>query len=206
MSYTATRLMSGPLSIVAALALAHQCAAAIAPETILSIAETESGLNPLSIHDNATGHSYAPASANEAIAIATDLIVSQHHSVDLGLMQINSANLAISNLDIAHAFDACRSMDAGAHIFFGAFHRAVQAALSTYNTGDQQRGIDNGYVARVEAAAAALPIAESIAPAAASHAPPASSGLSVPAGWDVFAQSGGAQFVFTSNGATVNAR
>ena len=198
--------MSGPLSIVAALALAHQCAAAVAPETIVSIAETESGLNPLSIHDNATGRSYAPASANEAIAIATDLTVSQHHSVDVGLMQINSANLAIANLDIANAFDACRSMDAGAHIFSAAIHHALRAALSAYNTGDQQRGMDNGYVARVEAAATALPIAASAGSASASHMPLASSGPSVPAGWDVFAQSGGAQFVFTNSGATANAR
>jgi type IV secretion system protein VirB1 len=206
MPYRAVQLMSGPLSIVAALALAHQCAATIAPETVVSVAETESGLNPLAIHDNATGRSYAPAAASEAIATAADLIIRQHHSVDIGLMQINSANLAKSNLDIAHAFDACRSMDAGAQILSAAFHHALHAALSAYNTGDQQRGMDSGYVARVEAAATALPVTEATAPAAASHTSLASSGTSIPAGWDVFAQSDGAQFVFISNGATVNAR
>src|SRR5690349_15604018 len=108
--------MSGALSVVAALALAHQCAPGVAPETVISIAKTESGLNPLAIHDNASGQSYAPDSVNEAIALATSLIIAQRHSVDVGLMQINSANLAASNLDIAHAFDACHSMEAGARI------------------------------------------------------------------------------------------
>ena len=197
--------MSGALSVVAALALAHQCAATVAPETIVSIAKTESGLKPLAIHDNATGLSYAPDSVNEAIALATDL-VKQRHSVDLGLMQINSANLATLNLDIPHAFDPCRSMDTGARILAGAMHRALRVALSAYNTGDQQRGIDNGYVARVEAAATTLPIITPIAPATAPQSPPSSSSTPAGAGWDVFAQSNGARFVFTSNGATKNAR
>jgi hypothetical protein len=97
-------------------------------------------------------------------------------------------------------------MDTGARILAGAFHRALRVALSTYNTGDQQRGIDNGYVARVEAAATALPALTSAAPATAAQAPLSSSSTSAGAGWDVFAQSGGARFVFTRNGATTNAR
>jgi type IV secretion system protein VirB1 len=198
--------MSGTLSVVAALALAHQCAASVAPQTVVGIAKTESGLNPLAIHDNATGLSYAPDSTNEAIALASSLILGQRHSVDLGLMQINSANLATSDLDIAHAFDACHSMGAGARILSGAFYHALRVALSTYNTGDPQRGIDNGYVARVEAAATVLPGTAPTVPAAAPQTPATPSGTSARAGWDVFAQSGGAQFVFTSNGATANAR
>lgn len=198
--------MSGRLSLVAALALAHQCAPTIAPETLVSVAKTESGLNPLAIHDNTTGLSYAPASANEANAVATSLILSQHHSVDLGLMQINSANLAASNLDVMHAFDACRSMDAGARIISTAFHHALHAALSAYNTGDQRRGIDNGYVARVEAVLTALRVTAPAMPAATPRTSPLSSGTPARAEWDVFAQSGGTPFVFTSNGATSNAR
>lgn len=198
--------MSGALSVVAALALVHQCAATVAPETVVSIARTESGLNPLAIHDNTTGRSYTPESANEAIALATSLILGQRHSVDLGLMQINSANLVASGLDIPHAFDACHSIEAGARILAGAFHRALRVALSTYNTGDPQRGIDNGYVARVESAASALPVIIPAAPVGAPQTPAGSSGAPARAGWDVFAQSGGAQFVFTSNGVTKNAR
>jgi type IV secretion system protein VirB1 len=198
--------MSGTLSVVAALALAHQCGASVAPETVVSIAKTESGLNPLAIHDNATGLSYSPDSANEAIALATSLILGQHHSVDLGLMQINSVNLATSDLDIAHAFDPCHSIETGARILSNAYHRALRVALSTYNTGDQQRGIDNGYVARVEAAATVLPVIAPAVPAAAPQTPATPSGTPAHTGWDVFAQGSGAQFVFTSNGATADAR
>jgi type IV secretion system protein VirB1 len=202
--------MSGALSIVAALALAHQCAATVAPETVVSIAKTESGLNPLAIHDNTTGLSYQPGSAKEAIALASSLIA-QRHSVDLGLMQINSTNLVVLNLAITHAFDPCHSMAAGAQFLSGVFQRALRTALSTYNTGDPQRGIDNGYVARVETAATTLPAITlptilPVTPAAAPEAPAAPPGTPTGAAWDVFAQSGGAQFVFTSNGATANAR
>ena len=121
-------------------------------------------------------------------------------------MQINSANIPISNLAIADAFDPCHSIEAGARIFSTAFHHALRVALSTYNTGDQQHGIDNGYVARVEAAATALPVTARAVSAAAPQRPATPSGTSARAGWDVFAQSGGAQFVFTSNGATAHAR
>src|SRR4051794_16951924 len=125
--------MSAALSVVAVLALAQQCAPVVAPETVASVAKTESGLNPLAMHDNTTGRSYAPESVDAAIAIATDLILGQRHSVDLGLMQVNSANLTISGLSIADAFNACHSIEAGARILSGAFHRALRSALSTYN-------------------------------------------------------------------------
>ncbi len=196
--------MSATLSVVAVLALAHQCGPAVAPETVVSVAKTESGLNPLLIHDNTTGRTYAPESANEAIARATNLIQAQHHSVDLGLMQINNANLAMSKLSVADAFGACRSIEVGARILSAAFHRALRAALSSYNTGDPQRGLDNGYVASVEATAVTVPpiTAE---PVPVPQAPVQQSGIPA-AGWDVFARSGGTQFVFTSNGENTNAR
>jgi type IV secretion system protein VirB1 len=197
--------MSGILSVAAALALAQQCASGVAPETVVSIARAESGLNPLAIHDNTSGRSYVPESANEATALATSLIHSQRHSVDIGLMQVNSANLAISKLSIAEAFNACHSIEAGAHILAGAFRRALRSALSAYNSGDPQRGINNGYVARVEAAAVRVPAIAPV-PAPAPSVLATQPGALTAAGWDVFAPSGGTQFVFTSNGATANAR
>ena len=86
--------MSPALSVVAALALAHQCAPDVAPETIVGIAKTESGLHVLSVHDNTSGARYAPQTPDAAVVLATSLVVAQHHNVDLGLMQVNSANLA----------------------------------------------------------------------------------------------------------------
>ena len=145
-------LMHPVLSVVAALALAHQCAPGVAPDTIVSIAKAESGLYALAVLDNTSGTRHAPDTPGAAIALATDPIVAQHHSVDLGLMQVNGANLPAVDLSIADAFDACQSMRAGSEILSQAYHHALRAMLSIYNAGDPIRGITNGYVAGVEAA------------------------------------------------------
>jgi type IV secretion system protein VirB1 len=184
------------LAMATVLSLAAQCAPGVAPDTVAAIAQAESGLEPLAIHDNTVQRTFQPANLPEAIALATDLIVAQHHSVDLGLMQVNSANFATLGLSIANAFDACHSIEAGGHVLSSVYQRALRGALSAYNTGDPQRGVSNGYVSRVEHAALSVP---SISPGA--SAPPAQPHTSPPtpaaAGWDVFAQSGGTQFVFT---------
>ena len=194
------------LSVVAALALAHQCAPSVAPDTTVSIAKAESGLNALAVHDNTSGARYAPDTPGAAVALATDLIVAQHHNVDLGLMQVNSANLTAAGLSIADAFDACRSMRAGADILSQAYHHALRAALSTYNTGDPMRGITNGYVAHVEAAAAAVPSIVTFAPTAPALVSPTHDATASASRWDIFAQGGGTQFVFTSKGPNTHAR
>lgn len=185
-----------PLVMATVLSLAAKCAPEVAPDIIASIALAESGLDPLAIHDNTMQRSFQSANLSEAIALARDLIMAQHHSVDLGLMQVNSANFAMLDLSIADAFDACRSIEAGGRLVSKAYQRALRGALSAYNTGDLQRGIASGYVSRVENPALSVP---SIAPGTAAPPtqpetlPPASTA----AGWDVFAQSGGTQFVFT---------
>lgn len=137
---------------------------AVAVETGAAVARAESGFNTLAIHDNTTGRSYTPHSLTEAVAVATAL-----HTVgnplDLGLMQVNSANLARLGLTIARAFNPCRNMAAGAQVLVddylaGHANRDVQLrlrqALSRYNTGDSAAGFVNGYVTRVQAAAAQI--------------------------------------------------
>jgi type IV secretion system protein VirB1 len=188
--------MTAAISAALALTMAAQCAPGVAPETTVSIAQAESGLDPLAVRDNTTGQSYQPAEIGEAIAIASDLILAQHHSVDLGLMQVTSANLVPLGLSIADAFDVCRSMAAGGQILSSAYRSALTSALSTYNTGNPTQGIANGYVARVVAASAAVPPIQSAAPAP--PAAPAKASKASPSGWDVFASSGGTPFVFTS--------
>ena len=184
------------LTMAAVLSLAAQCAPAVAPDTIASIAMAESGLNPFAIHDNTVQRTVQIDDPAAAIAVATDLIVGQRHSVDLGLMQVNSANLAALGLSIADAFDACRSVEAGGRVLSEAYQRALRGALSVYNTGDLQRGIANGYVSHVERMALSVP---PIARGASvpSALPPLLSPKPAAGGWDVFAQSGGTPFVFT---------
>lgn len=72
--------------------LAKQCAPHVAPETLAAVARTESGFDPLAIHDNTTALDHHPATRKAAIALATELAVVAHHSVDLGLMHISSAS------------------------------------------------------------------------------------------------------------------
>jgi type IV secretion system protein VirB1 len=125
------------------------------------VARTESGFQPLAINDNTTGTRGVPATSDIAIQIATKLIEGGH-SVDVGIMQINSSNFVRLGLTLEAAFDPCRSIAAAAVILAGDYaggethqqqQSALRVALSKYNTGDAQRGFANGYVQQVELAA-----------------------------------------------------
>jgi type IV secretion system protein VirB1 len=149
---------AAPLTLPHFVQLANQCGRNVAVSTLAAIAQTESGLNPFSIHDNTSGITGTPEIADEAAAIANKLMIAGH-SVDVGLMQINSMNFAVLGLTVETALDPCRSIEAGAIILTngymgGANHAQQQAALriaiSRYNTGDATRGFANGYVHRVE--------------------------------------------------------
>ena len=124
------------LTIQAALALALQCAPSVDPHMIVAIGQHESGLDPLTIHDNTTGLVLHGAGA----ASAAPQLIAAGHSVDLGLMQVNSMNLGLLGLSVSDAFTACRSVEAAAKLL---------ALFSRYNTGNPRRGIANGYAAKV---------------------------------------------------------
>jgi type IV secretion system protein VirB1 len=185
--------------------LALRCAPSVAPSTLASIARTESGFEPLSIHDNTTGTSGAPATRDLAIQIASKLLEAGH-SVDIGIMQINSANFARLGLTLEAAFDPCKSIAAGAAVLAGGYtggdthegqQAALRVALSEYNTGDTQRGFTNGYVHKVEAAARGIVPALDVGlaptatvsqppPAVAPIAPAAPIDPNAPPSWDVW--------------------
>jgi len=137
------------------LALAIHCAPEDAPETLAAVAGAESGFNTLAIHDNTTRQNETALDARGAVAIATALIAAGH-SVDLGLMQIDSANLARLGLTVATAFDACSSVRAAGALLAQDYEAngqrpqaALLAALSRYNTGTAWQGFQNGYVSHV---------------------------------------------------------
>jgi hypothetical protein len=125
-----------------------------------SIIAVESAGNPLAIHDNDDGQSYRPASRDAAVALATGLIA-RGHSVDLGLAQINSANVERLGLTVGEAFDACTNVRAGAQILaadyarasarYGPGQLALRRAIGAYNTGRLTEGDD--YISAVVGAA-----------------------------------------------------
>lgn len=181
------------LSLPISLALATACAPQVAPQTLLAIVQVESGFDPLAIGVNgAPNLKPRPRTASEAAATARALI-GAGRSIDLGLAQLNSRNLAALGVTIDQAFDPCRNLAAAARLLQANYaaslaerpagQAALRAALSRYNTGHATRGLSNGYVAKVAAAVPAL------APPTPSHAPAAAPEPAALAPiWDVFAR------------------
>ncbi|MGD0104443.1 MAG: transglycosylase SLT domain-containing protein [Rhodopila sp.] len=157
----ATPAWADPLSLSDFGQLALRCGTSVAPSTLASIARTESAFEPLAINDNTTRTRGVPPSREIAIQIASKLLEAGD-SIDVGIMQINSANFERLGLTLEAAFDPCKSVAAGATVLAGGYvggdthegqQSALRVAISRYNTGDAERGFANGYVHKVEVAA-----------------------------------------------------
>jgi type IV secretion system protein VirB1 len=188
------------LDPAAVLALAARCAPGVASETLLAVARAETGLNPYAVGVNRGAPlRRSPESLPEAVAVARRRLAAGEN-LDLGLAQINSANLRRLGLTVEAAFDPCRNLAAAGQVLAEAYgvarmrtsapQLALRAALSLYNTGDQARGLRNGYVSRVVAAAARVEAPSSRrAPRSLPGPPPV---------WDAFGDLGPASFVASS--------
>ncbi|MDE8346451.1 MAG: transglycosylase SLT domain-containing protein [Acidocella sp.] len=165
-------------------ALAARCAPST-PEWVLSaVARTESNFHPWRLHDNSARVSGDPPSLQAAETEAAAWIAAGH-SVDLGLMQINSGNLPALGMTVNEALNPCASLAAGAAVLRAAYgggpvkpgqQTALLMALSIYNTGSPLKGIMNGYARRVIRNASAVPVSASLPqnpPDAATDMPPA---------------------------------
>jgi type IV secretion system protein VirB1 len=147
-------------------ALISRCAPTVAASTMAAIVSTESRGHQFAIAD--AGPLYLPwaqrkklvrsyylGSVDAATALAEKLIANGH-TVSLGLSQVNDRNLAGMNLTVRQMFDPCANLGAGGKIMtdfykrasrkFGPGTRALNAALSAYNSGDWVRGERDGYV------------------------------------------------------------
>lgn len=144
-------------------ALADSCAPSVATATIVAIVSHESRRNPYAVGINGrTRISRQPLTKVEAIEISERLIA-MGLSIDMGLAQINSANLPKLGLTVAQVFEPCTNLRAAETILhwcydpaqkkYGTGQAALQAALSCYNTGNFNAGFTNGYVAKVYQAA-----------------------------------------------------
>lgn len=170
-------------------ALTARCASSI-PEWVLSaVARTESNFHPWRLHDNTARVSEDPPS-REAAETEAAAWISAGHSVDLGLMQINSGNLPALGMNVSEALDPCKSLAAGAAVLRAAYgggpvetgqQTALLMALSIYNTGSPLKGIMNGYARTVMRNASVVPL-----PAALPQAPPDAT-PDMPPAWNVSA-------------------
>jgi len=143
-----------PAALALTLQFAH-CAPGISVRTMAGIVQVESGGDPLAIGDNTSDRSYHLSDRAAAEAFARRLL-REGHSLDLGLAQINDANLLRVGLTLTGVFDPCRNLRAAAQIFredyvlarrrFGASQLALRRALGMYNTGRLDAG--GGYAER----------------------------------------------------------
>ena len=147
-------------------ALIDQCNLGAPPTVVEAIIKAESQEIPLALNANPPQGVPTPpvpefSSATDAAVYAVSL-VSQGYSVDVGLMQVNSANLARFNVPIMEAFDPCKNIELGTRVYleaaelvskypdhFASSYTRLQATLSVYNTGSPWAGIENGYAAHV---------------------------------------------------------
>lgn len=157
-----------PVALAAAL---HTCAPAAAPDTMAAIVAVESAGWPYAVNDNTARRSYRPQTRGEALRIAESAIHA-HHSVDVGIAQVNSGNFAAFHVDAAAMLEPCANLRVGSAILANAYHvaavrypvprQALVHALMAYNTGSIYAGAP--YVRAVIAAATTLaPIVPSIA-------------------------------------------
>jgi len=86
-------------------------------------------------------------------------LVQHGHSVSIGLMQISTRHARDLNLTADQLFDPCTNLRAGAQILKAEYRQAaavrgkgqdaLRHALSSYNSGSEILGFDNGDVSNV---------------------------------------------------------
>jgi type IV secretion system protein VirB1 len=156
-------------------ALQSRCLPAVPLSTLSAIIRVESGGNPNAMQidfprailnrwhlpEGTLRIKRQPATQREALEWL-DYFEHRGIFVDVGLMQVSTMEAKRRGIPVESLFDPCFNLRAGWQILdsayqleiqtYGPGQMALQHAISRYNTGDTQRGIDNGYLARIMAA------------------------------------------------------
>ncbi|WP_271408110.1 lytic transglycosylase domain-containing protein [Pseudomonas sp. Q1-7] len=154
------------LATSAFLALAAQCAPAVAPATLLRLASHESSLNPYAIAVVGQALPRQPQSLDEALVIANQL-ANEGASFSVGLGQINSQHFEADDpQELTSLFEPCRNLQLTEFHLQDCYSRALSVtpnpqaalrkALSCYYSGNFTRGFkpeaafgNTSYVERV---------------------------------------------------------
>lgn len=105
--------------------LVSNCGPKVSPNTSLAIISVESGGHPWAIDDDTTRKSYFPKTKDDAVQLASDL-VAEGHTIDMGLMQVDSVHLATYGKTIADMFEPCTNVSVGTDILYNAYHAALR--------------------------------------------------------------------------------
>jgi type IV secretion system protein VirB1 len=171
---------SARLSAAEFVSLAGRCAPGAPADTLLAIAQTESGL-----YANAISINSPSAAARRARYIDGQLVLKRQprdrreatswlhwlalhrYTVSIGLMQVNSEMAPRFHLKPEQLFESCTNLRVGAAILISLYtalarkmgegFSALDVALSFYNSGNSLTGFRNGYVTTVYTHAIELP-------------------------------------------------
>ena len=141
-----------PLFLLSQLALACPAASGFPAghvvDRVTATAQTESGLQTTSVHDNTSNRSYVPATTADAVRLVMTLHA-QGHSLDAGVMQVNDGNWPRLGLTAETVFDPRANVCAGMAVLAEAY--AIERRVSCrYNTGKPDCA--NGYPERIDGA------------------------------------------------------
>src|SRR3954453_2284558 len=103
-----------------------QCAPHVASATIEKIIEVEASDKPLAFHVNGVKVQPLVPDTPEAVAALAKVWIAKGSTVDLGLMQVNSANLPKLGLSVEQVLDPCTNITAGASILTAGYAQAVK--------------------------------------------------------------------------------
>ena len=119
--------MPGPVAITAAQIIAA-CSVNTHADTVRAIISVESSGNPLAIGVNGPLRLRAARDPADAAQLAR-YAISMGYSVDMGLMQVNSRNLAKLGLTPETVFDPCNNIRAGTTILSDNYIRARPSSV-----------------------------------------------------------------------------
>lgn len=144
--------------------LFHELREIVHPATMADVVRVESGGHVFAVNVNRRPGLPPPPALPRPRGLEAAVELAEHwigrgYTVDMGLGQINSANLPTLRLTVRQVFDPRTNLRAAATILSACYARAIgsglaagdpalRGALSCYNTGDMQRGVQNGYVSR----------------------------------------------------------
>ncbi len=164
--------------------LAGRCAPGAPTDTLLAIARTESALYSNAISINRPNAAARRAGYGNGQLVLTKQpkdreeakywlhwFLLRHHTVSIGLMQVNSEMAPQFHVKPEQLLEPCTNLRVGAAILISLYtdlaremgegFPALDAALSFYNSGNPITGFRNGYVENVYAHASRLPTARS---------------------------------------------